>query len=222
MMFVFYLIGFAAALFISWRIAKEEVYPERFFFDSLFFIFFSSLIGARFMYVFTHFEEFGLSIVKWILFIGYPGLYASGALIGGGIALWVLSERKNPIPFLDLIDITTKGILGFIAFSSIGSVLFESSERNISIYRFGIFILVFLSLFIYKTIGFRRGKKLGAGSFSMIFWFVFLTALFILEFFKSNREIFIIFTENQWVFLFFITICLLALFDRIIHKTIWK
>lgn len=113
---LFLLIAFLVASYTIWRLIRVYELDEEKTIDLILLTIFSSLIFARIYFVIFHLPEFN----TWdkILFINkYPGISFWGALMGGFIALKLISYRMK-VNFWQISDI---GIIGLFAGLVVGS-----------------------------------------------------------------------------------------------------
>lgn len=117
---VFLLLAFFWGAFLLWKNFLLTSYKEEDVFDHLFFGITGGLVVSRAVYVALHFNDFGLSISKFILINGYPGLSLYG-FIFGFLGATYFAMGRGKIKFLDAIDYFVPS--GFIAmgFAKIGA-----------------------------------------------------------------------------------------------------
>ncbi len=110
--------GVIAAAFIAQGEAKRRGLDPNFLWDALFWVVLAGIVGARLWHIFTpppSMVEQGIT-TKWYLThpldminIRNGGLGIPGAVIGGAIALWILS-RRNKSSFLTWADVVAPGV----------------------------------------------------------------------------------------------------------------
>lgn len=119
---VFLVLAFFWGVFLLWRNIKLTSYEEEEIFDGLFVALFGGLFFSRLTYVIFNFEKFGLSLAKFILINGFPGLSLYGALFGGLVGL-LLFFRRRKIEFTKAIDYFIPPLFLSLAIGKIGSFL---------------------------------------------------------------------------------------------------
>lgn len=187
------------SLFIMWRLYKNNLTFIRFhvtldaFFDSILVYFISFGIGARLLHIGEHFNNFGMNIFHWLLFLHFPGFSFLGGIIGGVVGLWLFA-RAQKMPILLLIDILAIGTTLAFAFSRIGSLLSGDS--------FGRETSFFLKVSIQGLIGMRHPVQLYEALLAFLA-FVFLYSLYIKAKLR-NGEIFLYFLLFVGVSRFFV------------------
>jgi phosphatidylglycerol:prolipoprotein diacylglycerol transferase len=112
------MLGVIAAAFLGQFEAKRRGMNPDFIWDALFWVVLAGIVGARLWHVFTpppSMVEQGIT-TKWYLThpldminIRNGGLGIPGAVIGGGLALWVFCRRKK-ISFLTWADVVVPGV----------------------------------------------------------------------------------------------------------------
>jgi len=117
---VFLVLAFFWGMFFLWRNVKLISQKEEEIFDGLFVALGGGLFFARLFYVLLNFKEFGLSILKFILINGYPGLSLVGGLLGGFLSLWLFFRVKN-INWLETVDYFISPLFLALCIGKIGS-----------------------------------------------------------------------------------------------------
>lgn len=110
--------GVIAAAFLAQAEAKRRGLDPNFLWDALFWVVLAGIVGARIWHVFSpppSMVDQGIT-TQWYLThpldminIRNGGLGIPGAVIGGALALWVLS-RRNKSSFLTWADVTAPGV----------------------------------------------------------------------------------------------------------------
>jgi phosphatidylglycerol---prolipoprotein diacylglyceryl transferase len=110
--------GVIAAAFLAQAEAKRRGLDPNFLWDALFWVVLAGIVGARIWHVFSpppSMVEQGIT-TQWYLThpldminIRNGGLGIPGAVIGGALALWILS-RRNKSSFLTWADVTAPGV----------------------------------------------------------------------------------------------------------------
>lgn len=119
---VFLVLAFLAAAFVFWKNLKLTSYKEEEIFDGLFISILGGLFGARLVYVLLNFDQFGFSILRFLLINGYPGLSIFGALVGSFITM-VIFARPRKISVLDLAEYIVSPLFLALSISKVGSFL---------------------------------------------------------------------------------------------------
>lgn len=230
--FLLFTAAFFIALFIAWKFSKEKLYSERVVFDSVILTSIFTLLGARITYVFFHLDDFGFNILKWIVAGLYPGLSIGGALLGAGLALWVLSDKKTLVPFPELADLLTKTffvvvsllLVGFSIFSPehgkswAVSISFFNGAHPVTIYR------LLITLFIGGVINliFNKKRTLASGTYSAVFWLLLIIGYFCIDFFNLHDVYYWKLSVDQWIFSILILILSIVLAFQIKQKTVFQ
>lgn len=111
-------LGFLAAVFVIWRLAREEEIEEEKLFDGILTTFFFGISGARVYYVLLNWEIFSKDYLRIIHLIAYPGLGIMGALMGGLIGFFVFC-KVNKLEFGKVADL---GVIGLSLGQAIGRI----------------------------------------------------------------------------------------------------
>lgn len=117
----FLALGFLAAMFVSWRLAKAYDLDEGKILDLGLLTFFGGLIFARAYFVFLNINYFNKFFDIFLINL-YPGLSIWGAIIGGAIFLKLLSARAK-LNFWQIADIASVGLIVGLVFGSGGCLL---------------------------------------------------------------------------------------------------
>lgn len=99
----FLCLAFLFSTFIVWKWAKEELKEEEYL-DAFLYTNIAALVSARLVYIIFHINDFGLTILKYILVRETPGLSLLGGLLGGLIFLFWYT-RKTKENFWKLLDL---------------------------------------------------------------------------------------------------------------------
>jgi len=226
---VFLLLAFFWGSFLLWKNFLLTANKEETIFDGLFISLAGGLLVGRLLHVILNFEDFGFSILKFILINGYPGISLYGLLIGAFFSLrFYFKSRKIdviesfdyviPAVFLSL----GLGKLGsFLSGSEIGSKTnffasvrypgFEGARHLTSFYE-SILFLVF-SFVAYKILFAIRRGKYEKGTNHYFFWFIFSLIYLIFDFFKSNKALIFGYSFNLFISLvILLTIALISIY----------
>lgn len=118
---LFLALGFLAAVFVSWRLARAYDLDESKILDLGLLIFFGGLIFARVYFVLLNLNYF-TSLSRIFLINLYPGLSLWGSLIGGIIVIKILTA-KSKLNFWQIMDIASIGLMLGLVFGGIGCFL---------------------------------------------------------------------------------------------------
>ncbi|GIV17811.1 MAG: prolipoprotein diacylglyceryl transferase [Armatimonadota bacterium] len=118
---VMIVLGFALAVWWSMRVApRYRIDPEQIL-DFVLLTALAGVIGARVVYVALDWHNFAQE--PWrVLYFWEGGLSFHGAVIGGGLAVALLAQRKG-IPFLQLADVLAPGVALAYSVGRIGCFL---------------------------------------------------------------------------------------------------
>lgn len=177
---VFLMLGFLWACFLLWKHIRISKFPEDQSFDIAFISFAGSLIVGRIVYGLLNFEEFGLSIMRYILVNGYPGISVIGMIVGWFGTMYVICAR-NKLRFDEYVDYSTPSVFMFVTVAAVGS-FFAGTEPGIRWgwyqHPLGLYRAIFGGFGLYMSIRllFIIRKELLNKGFSAVF-FVWLYSL---------------------------------------------
>lgn len=117
---IFLLLAFFWSTFLLWKNFLLTAYKEEDVFDVLFAGVFGGLLVSRVVYVALHFGEYGLSIPKFVLINGYPGLSLYGFL-AGFLAVTFVAMQRSKLRFREAIDYFVPSAFVALAFGKMGS-----------------------------------------------------------------------------------------------------
>lgn len=123
---IFLVLSFFWSSFFLWKNVALTSYKEDDVFDALFLSIFGGLLVGRAVHIFLNFADFGFDILKYILINGYPGIHATGAIVGFFLFL-LLYTKANKIHFSKIIDYVIPALLLAIAIGKLGA-FFSGSE----------------------------------------------------------------------------------------------
>lgn len=89
--------------FIIWRRSRQKLHDEESVFDLIILVLLGGIVASRATFILFHFDAFGFSILRWLLFIPYPGLSLMGGILGG-LAIGWYRAKKTSLPFWELLD----------------------------------------------------------------------------------------------------------------------
>lgn len=117
---VFLALAFFWALFWYWRNIKRTSFKEEEMFDGVFICMFGGLFFARLTYILLNYQDFGPSIMKFILINGYPGLSFIGGLVGALCTL-ALFARVQRLPYMEVFAYAVPSLFLGIGIAKIGA-----------------------------------------------------------------------------------------------------
>lgn len=187
-------IGFIASLFTFFKLAKDDIklislrISEHQIFDIFFLTSIAALLGARLLYVVTHFWQFEVNIFKLVLFTHFPGLSLTGGVLVALGFLWWYLQKKN---FLKarIFDLATLASLPVIVLGFLG---------NYQFYQALLFILlsVILVRIYYKARPFDKHLNF-TGVITLIFVIVLSVSGFVFNFAKGDGVLLKLFLKED-------------------------
>lgn len=194
---VMLVIGILLSMYVVWKKIGEYHIESDDFFDLSFLVLIWGVVGARAAYILEHFDQFGLSVVKWLWLTNYSGMAIWGGLVAGLITvlLWTKSRDYKVIEVLDLFVIGLSlgqavGRVGsFLDGSSVGKaanwgiMMAGSGEKLIPIQLFEAlgYLLLFLWLWYaerkYRMFEWYRAGKSAARSGFLLFCYLFFAGV---------------------------------------------
>ncbi len=183
---VFLLLAFFWGCYLLWKNFLLTAYKEEDIFDGMFLALTGGLFMSRLLYVVLHFNEFGFSILKFILINGYPGLSLYGFLIGFFFTLFFYTSRKK-MKTMEVFDYFIPPAFLALGFGKIGS-FFSGTELSgrlnhflLTLFPLYEAVLFFLAAFFsYKILFSIRREKYEKG-FNLFFfglYFSFVSLMF--------------------------------------------
>lgn len=118
---VMIVLGFALAVWWSMRVAPRYKVPPEQILDMVFFTALAGILGARFVFVVSHWGEFVREPLR-VLYFWEGGLSFHGAFLGGALAV-ALWTRRWGTPFLQMADVLAPGVALAYAIGRIGCFL---------------------------------------------------------------------------------------------------
>jgi len=193
-------LGFFFGSFLIWKKEKEEGLDEEKVMDGIFLVGLASLVGGRTGFILLFWKQLKGGLAAWFDFVGQPGFWWLGMVVGGILALRYLSEKNN-WDFYKVADFATFGLVLTAAFITLGAFLDGSSYGSVTNLPWGIkfpglteprhptqlYELVFMFLILkllyyfdknYRTYSWYRDKR---GEAAAGFLFLSFLALFSLE-----------------------------------------
>lgn len=115
-------VGFVVFTFVIWRLGRDRGFTETQVFDHLMVTTFMSFIGARLVFVATHWSQFAPQLIRILVIWRFPGLSAIGAFLVG-LVFFYLFARKVKLPVGEILDIYGKALPVIIFFTSLAIFL---------------------------------------------------------------------------------------------------
>ncbi|OGK17834.1 hypothetical protein A3G67_02810 [Candidatus Roizmanbacteria bacterium RIFCSPLOWO2_12_FULL_40_12] len=119
---VFLVLAFFWGAFMLWKNFLLTSYKEEDIFDGLFISLTGGFLISRIVYVALHFDKFGLSIVKFFLINGYPGLSLYGFIFGSFLSFYLYGLVKK-IKFLEAMDYVISATFIALGFGKLGAFI---------------------------------------------------------------------------------------------------
>ena len=201
--------AFLLACFLIWKFSHEELLfskmpiKDETLFDAVFIFTLGIIFGARLIFIFSHFQNFGFNFLSWILVRQASGFSFLGGFIVGCAFLFIFSLKKK-LDFWKMADLFSLGITAALSLCFIGAfldgvgagakttlawgVLFvglEGKRHPVQLMAAVFFLIFFLILKRTRLLVLKRRKKKGI----IVFGFLSLSglALFLLDFLKEGR-----------------------------------
>lgn len=135
-------------------------------FDIAFFVGLGGLFLSRLVFVLTHFSNAYFNPLVFFIIPYFPGLTASGLLIGGSIVLYIIAMRRK-LPLGKLFDVFSLALLPASSFIFLNDALHIFFQKQIGIGGIFLllFILVFSSVFILQKLASAFSWSDGSASF---------------------------------------------------------
>lgn len=205
----FVAIAFLLAAFLIWKFSQEELLfsktpiDEEALFDGIFIFVLGSFFGARLVFVFSHFQDFGTNFLQWILIRETSGFSFLAGFLIGAILLFFFS-RKRKLDFWDVFDLFSLGGSAALSLAFMGAFLdgtgagaetslgwgvlfagFEKRRHPVQLLAIIFFLVLFLILKRVRVFALKNKLKNGITGFS----FLALSGLifFLLEFLREGE-----------------------------------
>lgn len=200
--------SFLLTAFLIWKLNGEGILfgksplDEEVLFDALFVFTFAVFVGARLIFVFSHFDSFGFNVLEWVLIRKASGFsFLGGFFVGAFCLLFFCHQKKiHPWEIFELFSLSLSLALSFCFFGAFldgtgaggktdfpWGVLFvgqEGRRHPVQLFASAGFLFLFLLLKRIRLFALKKRVKKGLVSFS------FLSAsgaiLFLLDFFKER------------------------------------
>ena len=204
---VFLVLAFFWSSFLLWKNIQLTSRKEEQMFDGLFISLASGLFIGRLIYVILNFNDFGFSILKFILINGYPGMSLIGCIIGGFLGLFLFLVSKK-IKWTEIIDCVISPLFLALGLGKLGSFIsgveigtktnfllsikylgFDGTRHLTALYES---LLFFLAFYISYRMMFeiRRGKHKYGFAFIFFCWY-FGLVYFMFDKLKENHLYFV-------------------------------
>ncbi len=231
----FLTLAFIFSTFIVWKYGREELKEEEYL-DAYLYTSFFSLIAARAVYIFLHFDEFKFNLLRYIVVRETPGLSLLGGMLAGFFFLWWYCRKKN-YDFSHLLDLLSISTSFFLVFAKIGEQLGGAGFGRETNSFFGVKIIgltnrrhpaeiyeacAFLLLSIILLVLYNKTQrtqiqkaKFPSGIIFLIFSLCFSLIVFLLEFFKNYPVYLYGLSFRQIIALSIFLICVYPLFKKV-------
>lgn len=194
-------VGFLIFLFLIYRGIKLDYLDEEKVFDAVFVASISGVLGSRFLFIIEHFDNFGFSLLNWVLINIKPGMSLWGG-IGIFSAVFLLSIKQKKLPHYKMLDLITIPTLVLFIFGKLGTFLaggevgtptklpwgvifFSTIKRHpVSIYQ--VILAVLVLVVIIKLKDWYLKKRLPAGSLFYTFVIILSVLLFLIAFLRED------------------------------------
>lgn len=231
---VFLALSLLLGAFYAWREGRSE-FEDELILDAVVTVVLAALVGARAVYIFSHFPTFNFNLLRWIHLYLYPGLSFWGAIIGGLFGLLWFTKRRR-ISFWRIADFLAIGSAFGQIFGQIGCFLnnctvgkvtnlpwglatigFLDRRHPVALYDTvaGIFIFVIV-LKVYYWIFAKRRQREGSTAIAYLILLSFFSLP--LEFLKESGLYFYGLNLNQWIALFLFIISAGFWYNRNLKK----
>jgi len=217
-------VGVLAALALMQRRARHDGFPsEQGVYDYVFCVLFSGFLGARILYVIQNWD--GYVREPWrVLAFWEGGLVFYGGLITSFAAVWLFARRRGD-NVLRIFDFLLPHVALVHAFGRLGcflngccygkfselpwAVQFPETPHPVhptQLYEAGFNFLLFL--FLTR----RYQGKHGSGEIMALYFMFYAAARFVIEFWRADNPVILVFTWNQWLGLFIMVVSGACLF----------
>lgn len=225
---LFLALGFLLSTFLIYRQAARWYLDKEKVFDTVFLSVIGGILGARLFYIIEHWDNYGFSILNWILVNARPGFSLLGG-IGSFLSVFLLRVKKEKLPLYKMLDLLTVPILVFFIFGEIGAfftgveigtptrlpwgvIFFSTLKRHpVSLYKALTSVLILILIVRLKF--FYTKKRLPQGSLFftyvaiqafLLFWIAFFEedVIVILRIFKIDQLVYLILTVCAGIFLY--------------------
>ncbi|MBI4130350.1 prolipoprotein diacylglyceryl transferase [Candidatus Roizmanbacteria bacterium] len=183
--------AYVVSLFLVWRKAKEQLWSERVVFDTSIVTFLGGVIGARLIYIGTHFEEFGLRPLSWIVFTLFPGFSLFGGLAAACVVFALLMGRQKEIPLWELFD---RYVVAFLA----GSLIVYTATIMPNYHPIGWYKTVVLASLIILYWRLKSRVSLSPGTSGLILLLLFSLSMFFIDFLTVFHVYYGRLGDEQW------------------------
>lgn len=227
-MSVFLVLSWCVFSFLFWRRMREYAVEEDKTFNCMFYGTMYALVGARLVYVALHWSEFGDAILKIAAFWVSPGLSLYGGLFFGTGAM-LLFAKKSKIRVGMVLDGLAPALAAGLIVGKIGSFLGGNDvgiiraggiRHPIALYEAISLLVIFVGILVLERTASKR--KWAYGIVGIIFFILYSTISFGLEFMKESNINLRGLTMNQWILLALFCESVGALYVRMGKKQLFR
>lgn len=228
---IFLVLAAVAGAFVVWREGRNQKFDEEKLLDLILIEAIAGLAGARIYYLILHYNSFGFAPFHWLLIFHFPGLSFLGAIIGGLIGALIF-VKKTGWSFWQIGDFLVLGVSLAEAIGRIGAFLSGSAygaptalpwgvpmvgligrRHPTQIYESLAAFLIFIVLLRLQK--FWQKKNLVSGGILLLYFPLFGTVKFFLEFFRGDSVYFRGWRTTQIGCLVFIITAVILLYKRL-------
>lgn len=212
---VFLILAWFVFSFVFWKLMRANAIEEDRIFDLTFYATLSAFLVARAGFVVFHKELFSEDLLKIAALWVQPGLSLYGGLIGGLLALVSLS-RAFRVRLGYVLDALALALPGSLLIGKIGSLLDGSEVGKIASVPWAVsfagyagrrhpvqlYEMIALGVAIAMVLYLQRVGMLRRwpyGKVGVLFFILYATFMFILEFLKDGSVYFLSISANQWI-----------------------
>lgn len=239
---LFIALAFVFGSFQIWKKMKEEHFEDNDIFDIIFMSFFGGLIGGRLFAILFDFGTFGFDIGKW-LSLSYSNQFSWIGFIIGLMYVYSVTSKKRKFEYYKLLDLSVFGVIftqilirfgQFLDGSYVGIVTslpiglhfpgLEGDRHPLQLYEIIVFVgsLFLIKFFdkhyrLYSWYQDNRGKA-HPGFLWLVYLFILLITLFILDFIDVRNTLFWFISVKQVVIFVLLVWCSVAFWMRAGNK----
>lgn len=227
---VFLVLAWLVFSFVLWKILRQYAVDEDKVFDITFYLTLSAFTLSRVVFVLFHWELFADTLLKipalWI----QPGLSLYGGLLGALFTL-VFMSRSQKIRLGLLLDAFVQAFGASAIIGSIGTFLDATTAGEIAAVPWAMrlagqvglrhpvagyqFIAFFVISFLVRRYARKSVQyKLPFGMVGLVFFLLFSTAMFVIEFTSVRAVYWISLSASQWLLIAFFAESLGILYVR--------
>lgn len=230
-------IAFLLTAFLAWKFSQEELLfsktpiKEDTLFDAIFLFILGTLFGARLIFILSHFEQFGFSLLRFVLIRDANGFSFLGGFLMGTLFLISFALKKG-LNFWHIADIFSLAASAALSLIFTGAFLDGVGVGARTTFPWGVLVVghegrrhpvqllaaaffLFCFLILKKVRFFVLKKRLKEGIVSLCFLALSGFVLFILDFLKEGEIYFKILKRDQITYLGLSLISGLWLYQRL-------